>query len=91
MPFLDRTTSRRTLPSLLALVAAGCAAHRGSPAAGDAAELSRAVLAADAEFAALSLAKGYSVAFERFADPRAVCFTNGDFQWGMAGVPTPTT
>jgi hypothetical protein len=37
-------------------VAAGCAAHRGSQAAGDAAELSRAVLAADAEFAALSLA-----------------------------------
>lgn len=60
--------------------------HRGAPAPGDAAALTRAVLQADAEFAALSKAQGYSVAFERFADPRAVCFTNGDFQWGMAGV-----
>jgi ketosteroid isomerase-like protein len=48
--------------------------------------LTRGVLARDAEFAALSLAKGYTVAFERFADSRAVCFTNGDFQWGLAGV-----
>ncbi|HEX7489022.1 MAG TPA: hypothetical protein VF341_08950, partial [Anaeromyxobacteraceae bacterium] len=31
MPFPDRTTSRRTLPSLLALVAAGCAAHHALP------------------------------------------------------------
>jgi ketosteroid isomerase-like protein len=62
------------------------AVYRGSPAPGDPAALTRAVLAADAEFAALSAAKGYSLAFEGFADPRAVCFTNGDFQWGMAGV-----
>jgi len=62
------------------------AGYRGSPAPGDAGALTRSVLAADAEFAALSLAKGYGIAFARYADSRAICFTNGDFQWGPAGV-----
>jgi ketosteroid isomerase-like protein len=62
------------------------AGYHGTPAPGPADELTRAVLAADTELSALSVAKGYSVALERFADARAVCFTNGDFQWGPAGV-----
>jgi ketosteroid isomerase-like protein len=62
------------------------AGYHGTPAPGSAETLARAVLAADAELSALSRAEGYSVAFERFADARAVCFTNGDFQWGPAGV-----
>jgi len=81
--FQWRAAKRAAAPAPDGGAAAG---YRGVPAPGDAAALTRAALAADAEFAALSLAKGYSVAFEQFADPRAVCFTNGDFQWGPAGV-----
>jgi ketosteroid isomerase-like protein len=60
--------------------------YGGVPSPSDAAAATRGVLAADAAFAALTLAKGYTVSFTQLADARAVAFTNQNFEFGPAGV-----